>query len=467
MVTSSPLFAHGSRLLGLTSITAILFSANLALGSTQEEQEGGQLVESDGGLTATINGESFVTGDTITISGTVEEREPDSYVAIEVIDPQSTQVENGFPDVTADNTFTYSFVAGEQEEFESDEPMTESGNYRVVVRYFPPGEDADTEEVELVFEYTATSTAASPSLSESEEEVAEVPRTGGTGGAAIGITPSQEGAAPPASLPPTTIFQSEVDGIRVGVPDGWVVDDRFNGTDPLSEQVVREQGGKYLAAMCPQDQALPSAGGSHSCQLQSSSGTAVGVVFYSFPNLQTRPEFAALASENESVTTSDLLGLYFDLDRELREVGAVVFTPSIEIVTNTDIAVNVTDSQTNQTIEIVPAKYVEFIETYPDGRSYNRFVLLVLSNDTTTGYAVRPVIQEGLDSSREAPSFVRQVFDSFELMALPTTPMAGTTPSPTPTASTLSQLQQQEEQQPSLLPFSQQLRLEQEYQQQP
>jgi hypothetical protein len=463
MITSSPLFALGIKLLGLTAIAVTLISTNIALGSTQEQQEGEQQVESDGGLTATINGESFVTGDTITISGTVEEREPDSYVAIEVIDPQSTQVENGFPDVTADNTFTYSFVAGEQEEFESDEPMTESGNYRVVVRYFPPGEDADTEEVELVFEYTATSTAASPSPSESEEG-AEEPRTGGTGGAAIGITPSQEGAAPPASLPPTTIFQSGVDGIRVGVPDGWVVDDRFNGTGPLFEQVVRQHGGEYLAAMCPQDQALPSAGGSHSCQLQSSSGTGVGVVFYSFANLHTRPEFAALTSENKSITTSDLLGLYFDLNRELREAGVVVFSPQIEIVTNTDIAINVFDSQTNQTIGTVPAKYVEFIEAYPDGSSYRNSVLLALSNDTNTGYVVRPSVQEGSQSSTEAPPeappFVRQVFDSFELVAPPTTSITRTTPA-MPTVS------QQEEQQPSASPSSQQLQLEQQFEQQP
>jgi hypothetical protein len=187
----------------------------------------------------------------------------------------------------------------------------------------------------------------------------------------------------------------------------------------------------------------------------------VGVVFYSFANLHTRPEFAALASENKSITTSDFLGLYFDLNRELREVGVVVFSPQIEIVTNTDIAVNVFDSQVNQTIGTVPAKYVEFIETYPDGRSYKEFVLLALSNDTTTGYSIRPVIQDGLESSEEAPSFVREIFDSFELMALPTTPIAETTPALS------SQPPQQEQQQLSASPSSQQLQLEQEFELQP
>ena len=216
--------------------------------------------------------------------------------------------------------------------------------------------------------------------------------------------------------------------------------------------------------MCPQEQALPSAGGSHSCQLQSSSGTGVGVVFYSFANLHTRPEFAALTSENKSITTSDLLGLYFDLNRELREVGVVVFSPQIEIVTNTDIAINVFDSQTNQTIGTVPAKYVEFIEAYPDGSSYRNSVLLALSNDTNTGYFVRPSVQEGSQSSTEAPPeappFVRQVFDSFELVTPTTTSITRTTPA-TPT------LSQHEEQQPSASPSSQQLQLEQEFEQQP
>jgi hypothetical protein len=48
---------------------------------------------------------------------------------------------------------------------------------------------------------------------------------------------------------------------------------------------------------------------------------------------------------------------------------------SIEIVNNTDITVNVIDSQTNETIGTVPAKYVELTHTDAWGRggSYKEF----------------------------------------------------------------------------------------------
>lgn len=346
------------------------------------EEQGGREVPqaSAGGLTATLNGDSFRAGDTITISGTVADREPDSNVAIEVIDPQSNTVESAIPDVTADNTFTHSFVAGEQEEFDTDEPMETSGNYRIVARYFPPGENAGVEELELVFEYDASAAAD----------------TAGAAGS-------------------TTTFQSISDGFRVQVPNGWVVQD-LNSTESWVQQNIAQYDVEILAYMCPQNQALPSIGGLYSCP----SDTQTQVVFSRFVDLQSKPEIAALARENRSITTSDLLALYLDYYRSFSDPQ---FFEGFEIVNDTDIVLNVVDPQTNQTTGTVPGKYVEWLHSDAFG-GIREFVLLALSNDGNSAYFLDPIISEGLDEDAEVPPFVGQVLGSFELLTPTTTPSA-------------------------------------------
>src|SRR5215216_3908760 len=189
---SSPLLTSPAMTIALitavVAITIIVLTSNFTIANAQlpllleEEQQQQQLEEQQveeessdggggGGLTATLNGDSFRRGDTITVSGSVEEREASSFVGIEVIDPQSKIVERAVSAVTADNTFTYSFVAGgqQEEQLDIDEPMVTSGNYRMVLTYFAPGDPIDDmEQVELVFEYnnaisdTISDTAAPP-----------------------------------------------------------------------------------------------------------------------------------------------------------------------------------------------------------------------------------------------------------------------------------------------------------------
>lgn len=140
-------------------ITSIAEFPTITANAQQQQQQ--QVESANGGLIATLNGDSFTTGDTIIVNGTVEAQQPGSYVAIEVIDPQSKIVEYGSTPVTADNnTFTYRFIAGEQQqqqEFDDpNEPMITSGNYTMVVRYFPPPSDESVmEQVEFFFEYNA------------------------------------------------------------------------------------------------------------------------------------------------------------------------------------------------------------------------------------------------------------------------------------------------------------------------
>jgi hypothetical protein len=356
-------------------------------------------------------------------------------VGIEVIDPQSEIVERGVAAVSEDNTFTYSFVAGEQEEeLDIDEPMVASGIYRMVLTYFPPADDDDNdpldiEQVQLVFEYDDDNDATSDTAT-----AASLPEGGGGGPAEL-ITSSRQ----PAADIESTTFQSTDDGFSIEVPQGWIIHDVDNtGSSTLSEEAT--QGYGILAQLCPEKEeqqeqgaiaspTLPNAGGvGDRVSCEGSENDIIHIVRY--PALDNRIRVANnVTTSSNSLLTNDNILLYH-LEK-IQEVGY----SDIEIVNNTDTTVNLTDPQTNQTIATVPAKIVEM--TYATAISPNEarsgYLISTATNATapiagmTKGYTIfyegssvsAAELALGFGSLRPSPPAVEHILDSFQLIAAP------------------------------------------------
>ena len=279
----------------------------------------------------------------------------------------------------------------------------------------------------------------------------------------IPITNAQQQQQQPLTSQPavtqngTTLFQSTEDGIRLNVPEGWVIHDVNNTGSVLSEEST--QGYGILAQLCSQEEEqqqgatttaaarsnVSGSGDTTSCQ--GPEGDIIHIVRYL--DLDTRLQGSNnvttnTTTNNTNMTIDNILSYHL---QKLQEVGY----SGIEIVNSTDTTLNVADAQTNETIATtVPAKLVEM--TYSTNFAPNEtragYFILTSTNatapnpGTTKGYSVfyegnstatttaettRPCVSL---ASTPLPAPVRQVFDSFELVAAPSPPP----PSPPPTS---------------------------------
>ena len=248
-------------------------------------------------------------------------------------------------------------------------------------------------------------------------------------------TPSTRGVSGAANTttPTTKVYQSTADGFRIGVPEGWVIED-INNTLPLFQNLERQLGFAPLAMICPQEQASRSINGTYVCPEQASPALRI----IRFADLQTRPEFAnttAVVQENNNnrtITISDFLA--FVIQFLEKNIGF----KNIQIQRADDLTVNVTDPQTNQTVATAPGKYVLFTYNVTDpssGRDIKSlgFPAAVLSNDTNTGYLLVPRLTPasvmGNLSHEEMGRQIGHMVYSFELLMTPSplSPAASTT----------------------------------------
>ena len=247
----------------------------------------------------------------------------------------------------------------------------------------------------------------------------------------------------------TTSFQSTEDGIRLNVPEGWVIHDVNNTGSALLEEST--QGYGILAQLCPQEEQQQQqqqevassnvSGSNNTTSCQGSEGDIIHMIRY--PDLDTRLQATnnvTTTTNNNNMTTIDNI-LSYHLQK-LQEVGY----SGIEIVDSADTTVNVTNAQTDQTIAIVPAKNVEITYSTASAPNQTRTGYFILTATDATppslgirkGYSIfyegNPDTTTNAETTRPSgsltpislPATVRQVFDSFELVAavvVPTVPL--------------------------------------------
>jgi PKD repeat protein len=251
----------------------------------------------------------------------------------------------------------------------------------------------------------------------------------------------------------TRLFEGTEDSFRLQVPEGWIIHDANNTGSMLVEEST--QGYGILAQLCPQEEEeqqeqvgaaalVSNVSGVDTGRCQGSEGNIIHIVRY--PDLDTRLQVpnnittttTTNNNNNNSITIDNILLYHM---QKLEEVGY----RDIRIVNSTDTTINVIGTGlNNNVIATVPAKTVEMkYRTAASAPNEIRegYFILTATNAThpnvgmTKGYSI---FYEGTSSAagaataatiqgtttmpsgslpRPPPAAVRQVFDSFELIA--------------------------------------------------
>nr|MDQ3968250.1 PKD domain-containing protein [Thermoproteota archaeon] len=242
------------------------------------------------------------------------------------------------------------------------------------------------------------------------------------------------------------ILLSAKDSFRVQLPEGWVIQDINNTGFTLAAEVL--QGYGVLAQLCPREQeqsVLSNVSGSNtyigSCQ--HAREEVIHIIRY--PNLGA---ILGIASDDDDIFTiinrdtipNSVLAYHI---QKLQEVGY----RDIQIVNSIDTTINVDNStglNSNRIATTIPAKLVEmtYSTNFATNETREGYFILTATAATprnlgmVTGYSI---FYEGGNSSSAAtaetttlsgnsartslPAPVRQVFDSFELVAARTDPL--------------------------------------------
>jgi PKD repeat protein len=244
---------------------------------------------------------------------------------------------------------------------------------------------------------------------------------------------------PAATQSPTLL--SAKDSFRVQLPEGWVIQDMNNTGFTLAAEVL--QGYGILAQLCPQEQqqsSLPSVGGSNRYigNCQQAQEEVIHIIRY--PNLGTRLGISSddiFTVINRDTIPNAILAYHI---QKLQEVGY----RDIQIVNSADTTMNVdisTGQNSSRTATVVPAKLVEMTYSTALNETKSGYFILTATAatprnlGTMTGYSIFYEGNSTATTTAEAtrPSFslapillpasVRQVFDSFELIAASTVPL--------------------------------------------